>query len=335
MQMSASYSVAAVCLFAFVLLLQEEACFPFQGVTTPVSNTCRRRRRRRRRANIIHTNNNLSSWRPKVCSSSSSHDKNDFIRLFQQKDDNGSTKNDDDDDDVDDAPEYRNVATRLLSNFMQKSGTRGKGSSATNAAAATTATTQAPSAATTTTANDDDDPLQDIDFQAPKFSKKVSLDTLAAVLDAELVQKEWFVTGNVNPIYFADSFVFQDPDVRLEGIEAYARGVNTLFDQTVSRAEIISTLPAAAADKPNVITCTWRLSGKANIGPFGLTIKPYIVYTDFTIDSVTNLIVFQEDRFDLPQWDILLSSLFPFLIGTVTAPPAPPVESRVVEMPKI
>lgn len=53
------------------------------------------------------------------------------------------------------------------------------------------------------------------------------------------------------------------------------------------------------------VTCTWRLSGGVNIA-FGLQIKPYIVYTDFTIDPQTSLIVAQEDRFDLPGWDILL-----------------------------
>ncbi|GAX13965.1 hypothetical protein FisN_5Lh126 [Fistulifera solaris] len=174
------------------------------------------------------------------------------------------------------------------------------------------------------------DPLSNIDFSAPKFQKKVTLEVLAQLLDAELYEREWFVTGNVNPIYFSETFLFQDPDVRLEGIEAYARGVNKLFDQETSRAEIIST--KVNPDVPNTITCTWRLSGKANIGP-GLTIKPYIVYTDLKIDPESGLIVFQEDRFNLPQWDILLSSLFPFLIGVVTAPPAPPVEPRTIIKP--
>lgn len=195
--------------------------------------------------------------------------------------------------------EYRNAATNVLSNFMQ-SNTRGD--------------------------------FSGIDFTAPKMKQKLSLEVLAQVLDAELYEKEWFVTGNVNPIYFSDEFVFQDPDVRLEGIEAYARGVNKLFDQEVSRAEIISTKVNPAI--PNTITCTWRLSGKANIGP-GLTIKPYLVFTDLKVDPESGLIVFQEDRFNLPQWDILLSSLFPFLIGVVTAPPAPPIEPRVVKKPII
>ena len=157
---------------------------------------------------------------------------------------------------------------------------------------------------------------------------------------------------NVNPIYFDDNFQFQDPDVKLTGIESYARGVTKIFNQDTSRAQIISTVVNTAI--PNTITVTWRLSGGVNIGP-GLTIKPYICYTDFTVDENSGLVVFQEDRFDIPGkllrvcsycrvaqiltilfapgWDILLSALFPFLIGKVTAPPAPEVEPRVVKMP--
>jgi hypothetical protein len=183
--------------------------------------------------------------------------------------------------------QYRNVATEFLSNFMQsKEMTEEKA-----------------------------DPLASVDFGAPKLVTRLPLVTLAAVLDYELYEKEWFVTGQVNPIYFADTFLFQDPDVTLEGIEAYARGVNTLFADN-SRAEIIETVVNPALGD-NVITCKWRLSGKVNIGPAGLTIKPYIVYSDLTVDPETGLIVAQEDRFDIPQWDILLSSLFPFLIGKV------------------
>ena len=198
--------------------------------------------------------------------------------------------------------EYRNAPTEFLSNFMM-SKNKDKDS-------------------------DKADPLAGIDFNAAKI-KKTSLAALAEKLDAELYEKEWFVTGNVNPAFFADSFQFQDPDVKLNGIEDYARGVNKLFDQETSRAEIISTVVNATV--PDTITVKWRLSGKVNIGPAGLTIKPYIVFTDLSVDPLTGLIVFQEDRFDIPQWDILLSSLFPFLIGRLTAPPAPPVPPRTVK----
>ena len=170
------------------------------------------------------------------------------------------------------------------------------------------------------------DPLASIDFDAPKF-QKVNLETMAQILDAELYTKEWFVNGNVNPIYFSNEFEFEDPDVKLSGIEEYARAVYKLFDVT-SRAEIISTVVNSDLGD-NVITCTWRLSGKVKIGPGdGLTFKPYIVSTDFTVEEKTGLILKQEDRFDIPGWDILLSIIFPFLIGVVTKKAAPPVVPR-------
>jgi hypothetical protein len=172
--------------------------------------------------------------------------------------------------------EYKNTATKVLANFMQKE-------------------------------DMSEDPFADIDWGAPKIPATTSLKTLAAALDFELIEKEWFVTGRVNPSYFSNDFEFQDPDVQLKGIEEYARGVRKLFDQSTSRAEIMSTVvntTASTEDKP-MITCTWRLSGGVNIA-FGLSIKPYIVFTDFVVDPETSLIISQEDRFDIPGWDILL-----------------------------
>ena len=213
--------------------------------------------------------------------------------------------------------EYKNMATSILSNFMNTNESKD--------AVELDSTQEAK--------QENSNPvLSKIDFNAPKISK-VSIETLASMLDAELYEKEWFVTGNINPIYFDDDFEFQDPDVKVNGIEDYAKGVNKLFDQQTSRAEIIST--EVNKDLSNMITVTWRLSGKVNIGP-GLEIKPYICYTDFVVDTEgSGLITSQEDRFSIPQWDILLSALFPFLIGKVTSEPAPPVTVRdVPKMPK-
>jgi hypothetical protein len=179
--------------------------------------------------------------------------------------------------------EYKNIATAFLSNFIQKD-----------------------DASDGDPAGDDDNPLAMIDWNSPKISSSTPLEKLAAALDYELTEKEWFVTGQANPSYFSDEFEFQDPDVKLSGIRKYCEGVNKLFNQDTARAEIISTVVnTTTSDNRPVITCTWRLSGGIDIGP-GITIKPYIVYTDFVIDPDTMLIVFQEDRFSIPSWDILL-----------------------------
>ena len=191
----------------------------------------------------------------------------------------------DDDQDGSTVEEYRNPATKFLSGFMQKDDTM-----------------------MTKSDNTDDSNDRDIiDFQAPKIVPSTSLKTLAAALDYELTEKEWFVSGDVNPSYFSEDFEFQDPDVKVSSIEDYSKGVRKIFNQSTSRAEILSTVvndEISTLERP-VITCTWRLSGGVNIG-FGLTIKPYIVYTDFAIDPRSSLIILQEDRFGLPSWDILL-----------------------------
>lgn len=197
--------------------------------------------------------------------------------------------------------EYKNVATSLLSNFMQE---KNSIVSMEDSAVKSNA-------------------ISKINFDVPKIDK-IPLETLAKVLDYELYSKEWFVTGNVNPIYFSKDFKFQDPDVKLSGIENYARGVHKLFNQETSRAQIQKVEVNPTME--NTITVTWRLSGNVKIGPGeGLPIKPYICYTDFKVDPESGLIVFQEDRFDIPQWDILVSALFPFLIGKVTKAPAEPI----------
>mmetsp|Transcript_753 Transcript_753/g.1788 ORF Transcript_753/g.1788 Transcript_753/m.1788 type:complete len:289 (-) Transcript_753:946-1812(-) len=220
------------------------------------------------------------------------------LLLLKSKDSNGDEST---------VEEYRNVATQVLSNFMQKDKMEADAMEA-----------------------------ETIDFEAPKVSPLTSVETLAQALDYELTEKEWFVTGNVNPSYFSPDFRFQDPDVKVDSIEDYSKGVRKIFDQETARAEILSTVVNEEASTPErpVITITWRLSGGVNI-LFGLNIKPYIVYTDFVIDPETSLVIFQEDRFDIPSWDILLSALVPFTIGKITSPPAPPAPKRDLTMPKI
>ena len=162
------------------------------------------------------------------------------------------------------------------------------------------------------------DRLSAIDWQQPK-RKKVSLQSLAKSLEVELTKKEWFVNGNIDPSYFSNDFSFQDPDVKIKGIEQYARGVNKIFSQRNSRAEIIAV--RKNTEMTDTLTVTWRLSGSVNLGP-GIQIKPFVVLTDLKVSPVDGLIVFQEDRFTLPGPDIVLSAFFPFLIDKFLLPPA-------------
>jgi hypothetical protein len=91
--------------------------------------------------------------------------------------------------------EYRNALTRFLSQFL-------------------------PSQQKQETQPENSQPLivDVVDWKAPKIPK-LPLATLAELLDAELWEREWFVTGNVNASFFSDDFEFQDPDVKVKGIQ--------------------------------------------------------------------------------------------------------------------
>jgi hypothetical protein len=163
--------------------------------------------------------------------------------------------------------------------------------------------------------------IENINWRERK-RRKSSLQMLAKDLTKALQKSEWFVTGLVEPAFFSENFSFIDPDVKINSLERYAFGVRKLFDQQISRAELVSI--KVNQQTPNALIVTWRLSGKVNIGT-GLSIKPYVVYTDFLVCPNTGLLVSQEDRFSIPSYDILLSALFPFL-RPLLIPPAPSVE---------
>lgn len=166
--------------------------------------------------------------------------------------------------------------------------------------------------------------VDSIDWDSNKKRRKSSLSKLAADLEKALVNTEWFVTGNCDPTFFAYDFKFQDPDVKVSGIEQYARGVNKLFDQQTSRGQIISCLPSE--ESANTIRVYWRLEGRVNVGPRGLPIKAFIVTTDLRVNPSSGLVEFQEDKFAVAGWDILISAVFPSLSLPFLAEPAPPVK---------
>lgn len=162
-----------------------------------------------------------------------------------------------------------------------------------------------------------------IDWQMKK-RPRTSFERLASDLQKSLTEREWFVTGNVDPKFFDSDFKFQDPDVKVNGIEQYARGVNKLFDQKSTRGQIISCVVNSAI--PDTITVTWRLEGRVNLGPKGVAIKAFICTSDLLVNPKTGLIIFQEDKFSIPGWDIILSAFVPWL--PFLAPSAPPVMTQ-------
>lgn len=142
-----------------------------------------------------------------------------------------------------------------------------------------------------------------------KKRSKTSVQRLAMDLKEALEERQWFVTGNIDLSFFSDDFSFEDPDVKIKGIEEYSSGVRRIFNQERNpEAEILSVNVVDA----NFITVTWRIRVWVNIA-WGIRIRPYIIETDFQVDPKTGLLMSQKDRFTVPSYQILIPSLFPFL----------------------
>jgi len=140
-----------------------------------------------------------------------------------------------------------------------------------------------------------------------------SVEDACQALDKALREDIWFVSGRVRKEFFAPGFRFEDPDVKLEGIDAYGRGVASLFDQDKTRAEILDV----TASGPREIRVRWRLAAVVGLPPTlpirlaTAELEPYVVTSILHLDG-TGQIDFQKDEFDRPTSDLLKSARFTF-----------------------
>ena len=143
------------------------------------------------------------------------------------------------------------------------------------------------------TAAESADALADIKWGAPKVTG-LSTEEMAKRIDAGLRREMWFVSGRSQPEFFSKSFSFSDPQVSLNGIEEYSRGVRSFYKQGAAVGEVVCTRATA----PDTITVVWRNYGTVNIGP-GFDLPPYLVTTTLKTGD-GGLIVKQEDGLDQP-----------------------------------
>lgn len=138
-----------------------------------------------------------------------------------------------------------------------------------------------------------------------------SVEDTCQALDKALRKDIWFVSGRVQKEFFAPSFRFEDPDVKLEGIDAYGKGVASLFDQEKTKAEILDV----TASGPREIRVRWRLAAVVGLPPTlpvrlaTAELQPYVVTSVLRLDDA-GLIDFQKDEFDRPTSELLKSATF-------------------------
>lgn len=163
-------------------------------------------------------------------------------------------------------------------------------------------------------------PLDAIAWDAPK-RRGLTTEQMSEAINDGLREREWFVTGRGLPQLFSDGFRFSDPDVSLVGYEGYCRQVRRLFDQETSRCELV----CCSVTAPHTLTVVWRNSGKINLGPLGVELKPYLVTTRLGTDPTDGLVVSQVDEFVADGPGLLLYQV-PAL-RPLASPAAPSVDT--------
>lgn len=141
---------------------------------------------------------------------------------------------------------------------------------------------------------------------------------VAAAVQRDFVEGQYYVTGKLTPSLYEPDALFIDPTTRVQGVEKYTAAVAALFDPAESRADLISI---REDPKDDVIVLRWRLEGKLNLLG-GLPIKPYTGTTRYVLDAA-GLISKHEETWDISAADAFISTFLPGF----GAPPAPPVSS--------
>jgi hypothetical protein len=160
------------------------------------------------------------------------------------------------------------------------------------------------------------------------LAARVSLDWAGGGADADMNSgKGYYITGKLTKEIYRDDCFFDgpDPDMPVVGLRKYISSTAQLFDQRVSRADVVG--PVLIDDVARTITVRWRLEGVLNL-PWHPRLKPWTGATVYHVDA-SGLVEKHVESWDITVFDAFASTLFPFLrIGQPPAPPLPPASGR-------
>ena len=133
--------------------------------------------------------------------------------------------------------------------------------------------------------------------------------------------KGYYITGKLTKEIYRDDCFFDgpDPDMPVLGLRKYVTSTSQLFDQKISRADMIDNI--VIDEVARTMTVHWRLEGILNL-PWHPRLKPWTGTTTYHVDQ-SGLIEKHIETWDISVLDAFASTLFPFL--SIGAPPAAPL----------
>eukprot|EP00270_Netrium_digitus_P003892 TRINITY_DN14727_c0_g1_i1.p1 TRINITY_DN14727_c0_g1~~TRINITY_DN14727_c0_g1_i1.p1 ORF type:complete len:243 (-),score=23.19 TRINITY_DN14727_c0_g1_i1:80-760(-) len=139
----------------------------------------------------------------------------------------------------------------------------------------------------------------------PLKTNNLSIEEIKGIIERDIAEGQYFVTGNLTRSVYAENCRFRDPSTDVVGLGKYLRAVSILFDPEVSEHKLIS----AEVTAPNKIRATWILGGYLKF-PWRPKISTIEGTTEYTVGP-DGLIVFHEEVWNISAFTALIESFTP------------------------
>eukprot|EP00898_Chlorokybus_atmophyticus_P009054 jgi/Chlat1/914/Chrsp108S01423 len=129
----------------------------------------------------------------------------------------------------------------------------------------------------------------------------------ADILERDLRDGQYFITGDLTPSIFADNCRFKDPTSDVTGLGRYRAALGVLFDPRHSRLDLIG--PVRVVEGEGTIEVTWRLQGYLKF-PWRPYVEPYTGTSRYTLNE-QGLIQTYEETWSITGFEALREWLTP------------------------
>mmetsp|Transcript_11015 Transcript_11015/g.17312 ORF Transcript_11015/g.17312 Transcript_11015/m.17312 type:complete len:163 (+) Transcript_11015:919-1407(+) len=147
------------------------------------------------------------------------------------------------------------------------------------------------------------------------------------LIEADYVERQYYVTGRLTKQIYADDCFFDapDPDMPVTGLTKYVDAISNLFERKSSQVQLLCI--ETIDDK--TILARWRLEGTLKL-PWRPKVKPYTGVTVYHLNE-QGLVQRHTELWSITAFDAFVSVIFPNWFGA--AEPAPSVEELMEHRP--
>ena len=137
----------------------------------------------------------------------------------------------------------------------------------------------------------------------------LGVEQVSEILEKDLGERKYFITGNLTTGIFDDECRFRDPTNDIVGLSRYKKALDILFDPRNSTLDLISIGVVREEGKDPYIKASWTLGGYLKL-PWNPYIRPFKGTSTYTLNE-KGLISLQSQEWDISALDALIQTFTP------------------------